>query len=98
MHHSFDTFCHFFFVVARFREDPSRVMHYAGGQLVAVGSKDRIIRLLHVPSLEEIPPVIQGHAGSIRAVLVCEERDLVISASYDLSIRLVKHYCGCLTK
>uniref|UniRef100_A0A8C1XBF7 F-box and WD repeat domain containing 10 n=1 Tax=Cyprinus carpio TaxID=7962 RepID=A0A8C1XBF7_CYPCA len=69
------------------REDPSRVMHYAGGQLVAVGSKDRIIRLLHVPSLEEIPPVIQGHAGSIRAVLVCEERDLVISASYDLSIR-----------
>uniref|UniRef100_A0A8C1Q1C0 F-box and WD repeat domain containing 10 n=1 Tax=Cyprinus carpio TaxID=7962 RepID=A0A8C1Q1C0_CYPCA len=68
-------------------EDPSRVMHYAGGQLVAVGSKDRIIRLLHVPSLEEIPPVIQGHAGSIRAVLVCEERDLVISASYDLSIR-----------
>ncbi|KTG34530.1 hypothetical protein cypCar_00003390 [Cyprinus carpio] len=71
------------------REDPSRVMHYAGGQLVAVGSKDRIIRLLHVPSLEEIPPVIQGHAGSIRAVLVCEERDLVISASYDLSIREV---------
>ncbi|XP_059387548.1 F-box and WD repeat domain containing protein 10B isoform X2 [Carassius carassius] len=69
------------------REDPSRVMHYAGGQLVAVGSKDRIIRLLHVPSLKEIPPVIQGHAGSIRAVLVCEERDLVISASYDLSIR-----------
>uniref|UniRef100_A0A673JVD6 F-box and WD repeat domain containing 10 n=1 Tax=Sinocyclocheilus rhinocerous TaxID=307959 RepID=A0A673JVD6_9TELE len=68
-------------------EDPSRVMHYAGGQLLAVGSKDRIIRLLHVPSLKEIPPVIQGHAGSIRAVLVCEERDLVISASYDLSIR-----------
>ncbi|XP_073685094.1 F-box and WD repeat domain containing protein 10B [Garra rufa] len=69
------------------REDPSRVMHYAGGQLVAVGSKDRTVRLLHVPSLKEIPPVIQGHAGSIRAVLVCEERDLVISASYDLSIR-----------
>ncbi|RXN10171.1 CMT1A duplicated region transcript 1 [Labeo rohita] len=71
------------------REDPSRVMHYAGGQLVAAGSKDRIVRLLHVPSLKEIPPVIQGHAGSIKAVLVCEERDLVISASYDLSIREV---------
>ncbi|KAK2876194.1 hypothetical protein Q8A67_020290 [Cirrhinus molitorella] len=69
------------------REDPSRVMHYAGGQLVAVGSKDRTVRLLHVPSLKEIPPVIQGHAGSIRAVLVCEDRDLIISASYDLSIR-----------
>ncbi|XP_067285795.1 F-box and WD repeat domain containing protein 10B isoform X2 [Pseudorasbora parva] len=69
------------------REDPSRVIHYAGGQFVAVGSRDRTIRLLHVASPKEVPLVIQGHAGSVRAVLVCEERDLVISASYDLSIR-----------
>ncbi|KAK9965847.1 hypothetical protein ABG768_004913 [Culter alburnus] len=69
------------------REDPSRVLHYAGGQFVAVGSRDRTIKLLHVASPKEDPLVIQGHAGSVRAVLVCEERDLVISASYDLSIR-----------
>lgn len=62
-------------------------MHYTGGQLVAVGSRDRTVSLLDIASLKEISPVIQGHAGSIRAVLVCQEKDLVISASYDLSIR-----------
>lgn len=66
-------------------------MHYAGGQFVAVGSRDRTIKLLHVASSKD-PLVIQGHAGSVRAVLVCEEKDLVISASYDLSIRLVRLY------
>ncbi|XP_019901871.2 F-box/WD repeat-containing protein 10 isoform X2 [Esox lucius] len=69
------------------REDPSRVVHYDGGQLVAVGSKDRMVRLLDVVALKEVFPVIQGHAGSIRALVLCEERGLVISASYDLSIR-----------
>jgi len=72
------------------------VIHYAGGQFVAVGSRDRTIRFLHVASPKEVPLVIQGHAGSVRAVLVCEERDLVISASYDLSIRLVRLYYGRL--
>uniref|UniRef100_A0A4W5PRK3 F-box and WD repeat domain containing 10 n=1 Tax=Hucho hucho TaxID=62062 RepID=A0A4W5PRK3_9TELE len=72
---------------AMLMEDPSRVVHYSGGQLVAVGSKDRMVRLLDVLTLKEVSPVIQGHAGSIRALLLCEERGLVISASYDLSIR-----------
>lgn len=62
-------------------------MHHAGGQLVAVGSRDRTVRLLDVASLKDVPPVIHGHTGSVKAVLVCEERDLVISASYDLTIR-----------
>ncbi|KAJ7984856.1 hypothetical protein DPEC_G00359110 [Dallia pectoralis] len=69
------------------RDDSSRVVHYDGGQLVAVGSKDRVVRLLDVATLTEVNPVIQGHAGSIRALLLCEEKELVISASYDLSIR-----------
>ncbi|KAI7796787.1 putative CMT1A duplicated region transcript 1 protein-like, partial [Triplophysa rosa] len=80
------------------REDPSRVMHYAGGQLVAVGSKDRTVRMLYVASLKEGPPVIRGHAGSVRAVLVCEEKDLVISASYDLSIRCWNLKTGVCTR
>lgn len=55
--------------------------------MVALGSKDRIVRLLDTVLFKEVPPLMYGHAGSVRAVLVCEERDLVISASYDLSIR-----------
>ncbi|XP_066518720.1 F-box and WD repeat domain containing protein 10B [Hoplias malabaricus] len=69
------------------REDPSRVIHYSGGQMVAVGSKDRMVHLLDVTLLKEVPVLMQGHAGSVRAVLLSEERELVISASYDLSIR-----------
>uniref|UniRef100_A0A3B1JC25 F-box and WD repeat domain containing 10 n=1 Tax=Astyanax mexicanus TaxID=7994 RepID=A0A3B1JC25_ASTMX len=69
------------------REDPSRVIHYSGGQMVAVGSKDRAVRLLDVTQIKEVPLLMQGHAGSVRAVLICEERGLIISASYDLSIR-----------
>ncbi|MBN3307591.1 FBW10 protein, partial [Amia calva] len=68
-------------------EDPSRVVHFNGGKLVAIGSKDRHVRLLDMANVREVPPLIHGHAGSIRAVLLCEERGFVISASYDLSIR-----------
>ncbi|KAL0983783.1 hypothetical protein UPYG_G00132750 [Umbra pygmaea] len=83
-----NVFCGVFnIMVLMDREDSSRVVHYGGGQLVAVGSKDRRVRLLDVETLQEVSPMIQGHAGSIRALLLCEERDLVISASYDLSIR-----------
>lgn len=85
-------------LVLQKKEDPSRVMHYAGGQLVAVGSRDRTVRLLDVASLKEVPPLIQGHAGSVRAVLVCEEKDLVISASYDLSIRCWSLKTGMCTR
>lgn len=61
--------------------------HYGGGQLVVVGSKDRVVRLVDVVSQKEVLPAMHGHAGSIRAVLLCEERGLVFSAGYDLSIR-----------
>ncbi|XP_076855478.1 F-box and WD repeat domain containing protein 10B [Brachyhypopomus gauderio] len=69
------------------REDPSRVAHYSGGRVVALGSRDRMVHLLDIPLLKEVPSRLQGHVGSVRAVLVCEERSLVISASYDLTIR-----------
>ncbi|XP_046888669.1 CMT1A duplicated region transcript 1 protein [Hypomesus transpacificus] len=69
------------------RLDSSRVADYSGGQLVATGSKDRSVRLLDLVSQREVSPVIQGHAGSIRALLLCERRGLLISGSYDLSIR-----------
>ena len=71
----------------RCREDPHRFVHYRGGSLVAIGSKDRTVRLLSVASRKEVVPALRGHVGSVRTVLLCEDRDLVISAGYDLSIR-----------
>ncbi|XP_029110071.1 CMT1A duplicated region transcript 1 protein [Scleropages formosus] len=69
------------------RKVPQRVVDYGGGQLLAVGSKDRLVQLLEVDTAREASPAMRGHTGSIRAVLLREERDLLISASFDLSIR-----------
>ncbi|KAG5262886.1 hypothetical protein AALO_G00280070 [Alosa alosa] len=79
------------------REDPSRVAHYSGGQLVVTGSKDRVVRLVDVVAQREVPPAMHGHAGSIRAVLLCEDRGLVFSAGYDLSIRCWNVKTGACT-
>lgn len=69
------------------REDPYRVLDYRGGSLMAVGSKDRALHLLYVGTEIKVVTVLKGHVGSIRAVLLCEDRDLVITASCDSSIR-----------
>ncbi|XP_076154839.1 F-box and WD repeat domain containing protein 10B [Alosa pseudoharengus] len=79
------------------REDPSRVAHYGGGQLVVTGSKDRVVRLVDVVAQREVPPTMHGHAGSIRTVLLCEDRGLVFSAGYDLSIRCWNLKTGACT-
>ncbi|KAM4691176.1 F-box and WD repeat domain containing protein 10B [Rhinophrynus dorsalis] len=67
--------------------DHHRVMHFDEGKLVAVGSSDRKVKFLDSEEMKQVPPLIQGHAGSIRAVRLCERRGFVFSASYDLSIR-----------
>ncbi|XP_063338367.1 F-box/WD repeat-containing protein 10 [Pelmatolapia mariae] len=68
-------------------EDPYRVLDYRGGLLLATGSKDRLVRLFYVSSETEDVSVLKGHVGSIQAVLLCENRDLLITASFDASIR-----------
>uniref|UniRef100_A0A4W6DZC6 F-box and WD repeat domain containing 10 n=1 Tax=Lates calcarifer TaxID=8187 RepID=A0A4W6DZC6_LATCA len=57
------------------KEDPNRVVDYRGSSFMATASKDRFVS------------VMKGHVGSIRAVLLCEDRNLVITASCDASIR-----------
>ncbi|XP_008052149.1 F-box/WD repeat-containing protein 10-like isoform X2 [Carlito syrichta] len=64
----------------------NRVIHYSGGDLIAVSS-NRKIQLLDIIQLKEIPIEFRGHAGSIRALFLCEEENFLLSGSYDLSIR-----------
>ncbi|XP_007943775.1 CMT1A duplicated region transcript 1 protein [Orycteropus afer afer] len=66
--------------------DRNRVIHYSGGDLVAVSS-NRKIQLLDIIQVKEIPIEFRGHAGSIRALFLCEEENFLLSGSYDLSIR-----------
>ncbi|CAJ1080076.1 CMT1A duplicated region transcript 1 protein [Xyrichtys novacula] len=69
------------------KEDPHRVVDYKGGSLMAMGAKDSAVNLLYVASQTETVSVLKGHVGSIRMVLLCEDRDLLITASCDSSIR-----------
>uniref|UniRef100_A0A6I8N683 Uncharacterized protein n=1 Tax=Ornithorhynchus anatinus TaxID=9258 RepID=A0A6I8N683_ORNAN len=78
--------------------EQNRVIHYCGGELVALGSTDRKIRLLDVFQMKETPPVFRGHAGSIRALILSEKDSFVLSGSYDLSIRCWSMVTGSCTR
>ncbi|XP_038613199.1 CMT1A duplicated region transcript 1 protein [Tachyglossus aculeatus] len=78
--------------------EQNRVIHYCGGELVALGSTDRKIRLLDIFHMKEVPPVFQGHAGSIRALILSEKDSFVLSGSYDLSIRCWSMVTGTCTR
>ncbi|KAL5018200.1 hypothetical protein ScPMuIL_003922 [Solemya velum] len=68
-------------------EDPFRNMHTDGGKLIALGSKDRKVRFIESESGKDKGPVITGHAGSIRCVYLMKKRGMILSGSYDTSVR-----------
>ncbi|XP_053148234.1 F-box and WD repeat domain containing protein 10B isoform X2 [Hemicordylus capensis] len=78
--------------------DQNRVIHYSGGKLLAVGSADRKIHLLHLSEQKEVLPLIRGHAGSIRAIWLNEQKGFILSGSYDLSIRMWNIITGVCIK
>ncbi|XP_009571579.1 PREDICTED: F-box/WD repeat-containing protein 10-like, partial [Fulmarus glacialis] len=80
------------------KSDGSRIIHYSGGNLVAIGSADRKVRLLGMPGMKEVPPLLSGHAGSIKALFLNEKKGFVLSASFDLSIRCWNIYSGACVK
>ncbi|NXS93872.1 FBW10 protein, partial [Jacana jacana] len=78
--------------------DESRVIHYNGGNLVAIGSADRKVRLLDTSRMKEVPPLLSGHAGSIKALFLHEKKGFILSASFDLSIRCWNIHSGVCMK
>ncbi|XP_007462734.1 PREDICTED: F-box/WD repeat-containing protein 10 [Lipotes vexillifer] len=66
--------------------DRNRVIHYSGGDLLAVSS-NRKIQLLDIIQIKQIPIKFRGHTGSVRTLFLCEEENFLLSGSYDLSIR-----------
>ncbi|NWI72644.1 FBW10 protein, partial [Dryoscopus gambensis] len=69
------------------QSDRRRIIHYSGRDLVVTASANRKVRLLRVPGGKEEPLLLQGHAGPIRALCLCEDKGLLASTSFDLSIR-----------
>ncbi|KAK2820629.1 hypothetical protein Q5P01_023588 [Channa striata] len=83
-----NVYCSAYFTkVLLYKEDAYRVLDYRGGHLMAMGSRDRALQLFYVASETKIVSVLKGHVASIRAVMLCEDRNLVITASSDASIR-----------
>ncbi|KFP52497.1 F-box/WD repeat-containing protein 10, partial [Cathartes aura] len=80
------------------QSDRSRIIHYSGGNLVAVGSSDRKVRLLGMSGMKEVLPLLSGHAGSIKALFLNEKKGFVLSAGFDLSIRCWNIYSGACVK
>ncbi|NWI59230.1 FBW10 protein, partial [Calyptomena viridis] len=80
------------------QSDKGRTIHYSGGDLVAVASANRGVRLLGVPGVKEVPPLLLGHAESTRALLLSEKKGLLLTASLDLSIRCWNIHSGACRK
>ncbi|XP_075627189.1 F-box and WD repeat domain containing protein 10B [Balearica regulorum gibbericeps] len=78
--------------------DRSRIIHYSGGNLVAVGAADRKVRLLGMSRMKEVPPLLSGHTGSIKALFLNEKKGFVLSAGFDLGIRCWNIYSGACMK
>ncbi|RNA18151.1 CMT1A duplicated region transcript 1 [Brachionus plicatilis] len=70
------------------KKDPHRVSHFNGKNLVAFGSFDKKIRFIDLKLASEKHTTIQGHAGSIKCMYICEAKKIVVTGSYDTSIRV----------
>ncbi|XP_009877376.1 PREDICTED: F-box/WD repeat-containing protein 10-like, partial [Apaloderma vittatum] len=80
------------------QSDRSRKVHYSGGNLVAIGSVDHNVRLLDMSRMKEMPLLLSGHAGSVKALFLDEKRGFVLSGSFDLSIRCWDIHSGACVK
>ncbi len=69
------------------KRDPHRIIHFNGKNTIAYGSFDKRVRFIDLKSASERPNVIQGHSGSIKCIYICEAKRIVITGSYDTTIR-----------
>lgn len=76
-------------LVLKDRHDEKRVCHLNGPTTVAyTHSLDQKVRFIDVKTGVERPPTIQGHAGSVKSMYMYEKKRLLITGSYDTSIRM----------
>ena len=71
------------------KRDHHRVTHFNGKNIISMASFDKKIRFIDLRTSNEKESSIQGHAGSVTCIYICEEKGIVITGSYDTSIRLI---------
>ncbi|NXR18186.1 FBW10 protein, partial [Cinclus mexicanus] len=81
------------------QSDSTRRTHFSGGDWVAAASANRRVRLLRVPGGKEVPLLLHGHAGPIRALCLHEDQGLLLSSTRsDLSIRCWNIHSGACVR
>lgn len=68
------------------KRDEARVIHLNGTN-VAFASMDKKIRFIDLKTSAERLSTIQGHSGTIKCIYICETRGILITGSYDTSVR-----------
>ncbi|KAK7919251.1 hypothetical protein WMY93_010535 [Mugilogobius chulae] len=86
-----NVYCGGFFVTDVIaKRDPHRLIDYRGKTLMAAGYKDGSMHLLYVSVEAKVMSVLKGNVVQIRSLRLCEEKDLVITGSYDALISSVR--------
>ncbi len=75
-------------ILLKEKRDLSRVTHLNGINSVVFSSYDKKITFYDLKSSTEKVSPIQGHAGTIRSIYIYETKNILITGSFDASIRL----------
>lgn len=76
-------------LVMKEKFDRRRFCHLNGPTTIAYStSLDQKLRFIDLKTAQERPLTIQGHAASIRCVYIYEKKRIVITGSYDTSVRV----------
>lgn len=57
------------------------------GTLVTYASLDKKIRFFDLKTSSERVSAIQGHSGTVKCLYVCESKGILVTGSYDTSVR-----------
>lgn len=76
-------------LVMKEKHDRQRVCHLNGPSTIAFSSSlDQKLRFIELKTAQERALTIRGHAASIRCVYIYELKRIVITGSYDTSVRV----------
>lgn len=73
--------------VLKEKRDAQRVVHLNGKNTVGYASLNRRVDLIDIKNSSEKDSGITGHAGTIKAIYVCEKMAIIVTGSYDTSVR-----------
>jgi len=75
-------------LVLKERKDPFRVVHFNGKNIVSYASLNKNVFFIDTKTVAESDSRISGHAGTIKSIYICESKGIVVTGSYDTTIRV----------